>query len=98
MSRGPYLLAASRWGGRMGDIQATDYMMGVLHDPFHRIHMGITAESVADRAASSTDRASPEGSHPCHRQRAHEIALRQEGMASADAAPREAAAAVAGAA
>jgi acetyl-CoA C-acetyltransferase len=35
----------------MGDIQATDYMMGVLHDPFHRIHMGITAENVADRAA-----------------------------------------------
>ncbi|CAN7723907.1 acetyl-CoA C-acyltransferase family protein [Variovorax sp. LjRoot84] len=51
MSRGPYLLAAARWGGRMGDIQATDYMMGVLHDPFHRIHMGITAENVADRAA-----------------------------------------------
>lgn len=51
MSRGPYLLAAARWGGRMGDIPATDYMMGVLHDPFHRIHMGITAENVADRAA-----------------------------------------------
>ena len=51
MSRGPYLLAAARWGSRMGDTQATDYMMGVLHDPFHRIHMGITAENVADQAA-----------------------------------------------
>ena len=51
MSRGPYLLAAARWGSRMGDTQATDYMMGVLHDPFHRILMGITAENVADQAA-----------------------------------------------
>jgi acetyl-CoA C-acetyltransferase len=47
MSRGPYLLAAARWGARMGDMQAVDYMLGVLHDPFYRIHMGITAENVA---------------------------------------------------
>jgi acetyl-CoA C-acetyltransferase len=50
MSRGPYLLAAARWGARMGDAAATDYMLGILHDPFHRIHMGITAENVAARA------------------------------------------------
>ena len=49
MSRGPYLLPALRWGARMGDAQAADYMLGVLHDPFHRIHMGITAENVAER-------------------------------------------------
>ena len=49
MSRGPYIMPAARWGGRMGDIQATDYMLGILHDPFHRIHMGITAENVAER-------------------------------------------------
>jgi acetyl-CoA C-acetyltransferase len=47
MSRGPYFMNAARWGGRMGDLQATDYMIGILHDPFHRIHMGITAENVA---------------------------------------------------
>lgn len=49
MSRGPYILPAARWGGRMGDIQATDYMLGILHDPFHKVHMGITAENVAQR-------------------------------------------------
>ena len=49
MSRGPYILPAARWGARMGDIRATDYMLGILHDPFHKIHMGITAENVAQR-------------------------------------------------
>jgi acetyl-CoA C-acetyltransferase len=49
MSRGPYIMPAARWGGRMGDIVATDYMLGILHDPFHQIHMGITAENVAQR-------------------------------------------------
>ena len=49
MSRGPYFMPAARWGARMGDIQATDYMIGILHDPFHKIHMGITAENVAQR-------------------------------------------------
>jgi acetyl-CoA C-acetyltransferase len=47
MSRGPYLLPAARWGARMGDTTAVDYTLGVLHDPFHRIHMGMTAENVA---------------------------------------------------
>jgi acetyl-CoA C-acetyltransferase len=49
MSRGPYLVPALRWGARMGDVQASDYMLGILHDPFHGIHMGITAENVAQR-------------------------------------------------
>jgi acetyl-CoA C-acetyltransferase len=49
MSRSPYLLAAARWGTRMGDMQATDYMLGILHDPFQGIHMGITAENIATR-------------------------------------------------
>jgi acetyl-CoA C-acetyltransferase len=49
MSRGPYLMPAARWGARMGDIQAIDYMLGILHDPFHKVHMGITAENVAQR-------------------------------------------------
>ena len=49
MSRGPYFMNGARWGGRMGDLQATDYMLGILHDPFHAIHMGITAENVAAR-------------------------------------------------
>ena len=49
MSRGPYILQSNRWGARMGDVQAVDYTLGVLHDPFHRIHMGITAENVAQQ-------------------------------------------------
>ncbi|WP_248806144.1 acetyl-CoA C-acyltransferase family protein [Pseudomonas sp. MWU13-2100] len=49
MSRGPYLLPSARWGARMGNVQAIDYMLGILHDPFHGIHMGITAENIAER-------------------------------------------------
>lgn len=49
MSRGPYLLPSARWGVRMGDAQVQDYMLGILHDPFHGIHMGITAENIAQR-------------------------------------------------
>ncbi|WP_430292840.1 acetyl-CoA C-acyltransferase family protein [Pseudomonas sp. B1-22] len=48
MSRGPYMLPGARWGGRMGDMQAVDYMLGALHDPLHRIHMGVTAENIAE--------------------------------------------------
>jgi len=47
MSRGAYLLPGARWGTRMGDAQIQDFMTGALHDPFHKIHMGITAENVA---------------------------------------------------
>ncbi|CAI8704823.1 Beta-ketothiolase BktB [Pseudomonas sp. IT-196MI5] len=49
MSRGPYLMPAARWGSRMGNAQVIDYMLGILHDPFHGIHMGITAENIAVR-------------------------------------------------
>ena len=49
MSRGPYLMTAGRWGIRMGDSTLLDYTVGVLQDPFGRIHMGVTAENVAAR-------------------------------------------------
>ncbi|NWG73914.1 MAG: acetyl-CoA C-acyltransferase family protein [Rubrivivax sp.] len=49
MSRGAYLMPGARWGTRMGDAQILDYMVGALHDPFHKIHMGITAENVAEQ-------------------------------------------------
>jgi acetyl-CoA C-acetyltransferase len=49
MSRGPYLMPSARWGSRMGNAQVIDYMLGILHDPFHGMHMGITAENVAAR-------------------------------------------------
>ena len=47
MSRAPYLAPAARWGARMGDAKMVDMMLGALHDPFHAIHMGVTAENVA---------------------------------------------------
>jgi len=49
MSRGAYLMPGARWGARMGDSVVQDYMLGILHDPFQSIHMGITAENVAER-------------------------------------------------
>lgn len=55
MSRGAYLLPGARWGGRLGDMQAQDYMLGILHDPFQRIHMGITAENVAEQQGISRE-------------------------------------------
>ncbi|WP_411960688.1 acetyl-CoA C-acyltransferase family protein [Pseudomonas mandelii] len=55
MSRGPYLMPSARWGARMGNVQAIDYMLGILHDPFHGIHMGITAENIAERNGITRD-------------------------------------------
>jgi len=55
MSRGPYLLPSARWGARLGDTQAIDYMNGILHDPFERMHMGVTAENVAARYGISRE-------------------------------------------
>jgi acetyl-CoA C-acetyltransferase len=31
----------------MGDSKMVDMMVGALHDPFHTIHMGVTAENIA---------------------------------------------------
>ena len=47
MSRAPYASLATRFGARMGDTKMIDMMVGVLHDPFHTIHMGVTAENIA---------------------------------------------------
>ena len=47
MSRAPYASLTSRFGARMGDTKLVDMMVGALHDPFHNIHMGVTAENVA---------------------------------------------------
>jgi acetyl-CoA C-acetyltransferase len=47
MSRAPYASLNMRWGVRMGDTKMVDMMVGALHDPFHVIHMGLTAENIA---------------------------------------------------
>src|ERR1700754_3404314 len=50
MSRAPYLVPAVRFGARLGDAALIDSMVhDGLTDAFHDIHMGITAENVADQ-------------------------------------------------
>jgi acetyl-CoA C-acetyltransferase len=55
MSRAPYHAPAMRWGARMGDTAMVDVLLGTLNDPFHRYHMGITAENVAEKYGISRD-------------------------------------------
>lgn len=55
MSRAPYATSALRFGARMGDAPMADMLLGALHDPFHRIHMGVTAENVAKRYGITRD-------------------------------------------
>jgi len=73
MSRGPYLLPSARWGQRMGDAQMLDYMVGILHDPFHKIHMGVTAENVAEQFGISRQQ-QDEAAVESHRRAAAAIA------------------------
>jgi len=47
MTRAPYAMPTGRFGQRMGDAKIIDMMVAALHDPFHNIHMGVTAENVA---------------------------------------------------
>jgi len=49
MSRGGYLMPTLRWGQRMNDGAVIDMMVGALTDPFDTVHMGITAENIAER-------------------------------------------------
>ncbi|MGA3038254.1 MAG: acetyl-CoA C-acyltransferase family protein [Vulcanimicrobiaceae bacterium] len=55
MSRGIYGVTGLRWGARMGDSQTIDMMVGALTDPFDTVHMGITAENVAERYGISRE-------------------------------------------
>jgi acetyl-CoA C-acetyltransferase len=49
MSRGGYLMPTLRWGQRMNDGGVVDMMVGALTDPFDAVHMGITAENIAEQ-------------------------------------------------
>jgi acetyl-CoA C-acetyltransferase len=48
MSRGAYWVQNGRWGARMGDASLVDAVVGALTDPFNKIHMGVTAENLAE--------------------------------------------------
>ena len=50
MSQAPYLLPNQRWGSKLGDINTIDSLVhDGLTDSFDQQHMGITAETVAER-------------------------------------------------
>ncbi len=49
MSRAGYLTPSLRWGARMSDAKMVDMMVGALTDPFEGIHMGVTAENIAEK-------------------------------------------------
>lgn len=50
MSMAPYVLEGQRWGQRMGDAKVVDTMLkDGLTDAFTDIHMGVTAENIAEK-------------------------------------------------
>ena len=49
MSRIPYVLYDMRWGARLGPKNAVDFLTHGLEDPIHHIHMGVTAENLAEK-------------------------------------------------
>jgi len=50
MSRAPYALPNARWGQRMGNGTMVDTMINdALTDAFSQVHMGITAENIAQQ-------------------------------------------------
>jgi acetyl-CoA C-acetyltransferase len=75
MSGAPYLLPGARWGERLGHGRVLDHMIHEgLTDAFHDIHMGITAENLAERYGIT---------------RAEQDAFAAESQARAQAAIRE---------
>jgi acetyl-CoA C-acetyltransferase len=56
MTRAPYLLPTGRFGARMGAAEMIDSMVfDGLTDAFNHIHMGITAENLADQYGISRE-------------------------------------------
>ena len=56
MTRAPYLMPAARFGARMGDAELIDSMIhDGLWDAFNDIHMGITAENLAEQYGISRE-------------------------------------------
>ena len=49
MDRLPYYVRGARFGLRMGDSTLEDGLVLALTDPFSKMHMGITAENIAEK-------------------------------------------------
>lgn len=56
MSQAPYSPQNARFGQRMGDGVMYDWLTGALNCPIHKVHMGITAETVAERYGIARER------------------------------------------
>ncbi len=57
MTRSPYLMPAARFGARMGSTELVDSMVhDGLTDAFGDIHMGVTAENLADQYGITRER------------------------------------------
>jgi acetyl-CoA C-acetyltransferase len=73
MSNSPHIVTAARWGTKMGPVTMLDAMIETLSDPILDIHMGETAENVAERygvSRADQDSLAVEG----HQRAAHAIA------------------------
>jgi len=56
MTRAPYLIPSGRFGARIGDVQLIDSMVhDGLWDAFNDIHMGVTAENLAEQYGISRE-------------------------------------------
>jgi acetyl-CoA C-acetyltransferase len=70
----------------MGDTKMVDMMVGALHDPFHTIHMGVTAENIAAKwgiTREDQDAARAREPQPCRAR--HPAGLLQEPDHAGDA-------------
>jgi acetyl-CoA C-acetyltransferase len=85
MSRGPYWMPHARWGARMGETKMVDPVVGGLTDPFNDIHMGVTAENLAESHSISREE-QDEFSVESHR-RAHRA--QEEGIFDEEVVPVE---------
>jgi acetyl-CoA C-acetyltransferase len=85
MSRGPYWMPHARWGARMGETKMVDPVVGGLTDPFNDIHMGVTAENLAESHSISREE-QDEFSVESHR-RAHRA--QEEGIFDEEIVPVE---------
>lgn len=55
MSRSPHYVTAARFGRKMGSIEMVDALTATLSDPRDGYHMGITAETIAERHGVSRE-------------------------------------------
>jgi acetyl-CoA C-acetyltransferase len=85
MSRGPYWMPNARWGARMGDSKVVDPVVGGLTDPFDNIHMGVTAENLAESHDISREQ-QDEFSAESHRRAA---AAQEQGLFDEEIVPVE---------